>query len=35
MSPSSHQRIEKDAVSEATYFLVFRIPEDGWSPETK
>jgi hypothetical protein len=35
LSPSSHLRTDTDPVSEALCFLVFRIPDDGQSPETQ
>jgi hypothetical protein len=32
---SSQLRTERDPVSETSYFLVFRIPDDGQGPETQ
>jgi hypothetical protein len=34
VSPN-HLRTETDAVSETLCFLIFRIPDDGQSPETQ
>jgi hypothetical protein len=35
ISPSLHMRRETDPVSETMCFLVFRIPDDGRSPQTQ
>jgi hypothetical protein len=35
VSPSPNPRTKTDPVSETLFFLVFRIPDDGRSPETQ
>jgi hypothetical protein len=35
MPPSPHVKMETDPVSETLCFLVFRIPDDGPSPEAQ
>jgi hypothetical protein len=35
VSPSLHLRTKTHPVSETLRFLVFRIPDDGHSPETQ